>query len=368
MRYKKLMLWCALVAPAVAHAEEGLDFRGRIMLDNTTFSGVHNEGERGSEWEVRRARFGMTHKSNNDWRFKMEFDIDHDDGEVSLTDGYVQYRGWDFAKLTVGRMKESFGLENSTSSLDISTMERSVVTEAFKPGRSYGAELANGSDKHSMAVGLFRASEDDKGFDGYALTGRFTYSPINTGTNVLHLGVSGSVRDMQETNYRINEPLEVNPADTIIKSREITADRVDKMSLEGAIVYNQLSLQGEWMANNIKEVSGAGRGGKVELSGHYFLASYFLTGESRLYNNGSFDGVKPSGPGGAWEFVARYSLIDLIDNNLGAWAETFLVGINYYASDHFRLMFNISWMDVVSSDPDEDGRGNSAGFRAQYSF
>lgn len=266
-------------------------------------------------------------------------------------------------------MKEPFGLENLTSSLDISTMERSMVTEAFAPGRNYGVSIVGGTDLHTWAVGGFSVSENEAGMDGYAATGRFTLSPINSPGRVLHLGLSGSIRDMQGEEYEVNDPAEVNTGDKIIESRTILAESINQFSVEGAFVHGRFSLQTEWMQQYLDEVeSDVSNGRSVDLSGQYVLASWFLTGDSRTYDDGSFDEVKPTGDAGAWELVLRYSDIDLIDSGEGVRANTWLAGVNYYATSRVRLMLNIARVEVEEGDAEEAGEGDSVGFRIQYEF
>lgn len=348
------------------------ELKGRIMIDHAFFDGVHNDNERGSAWEIRRARLGIKHKPSSNWEAELELNIDNDDESVNITDGYVQYTGWGFGDITFGHMKEAFGLENTTSSMDISTLERSVVTEAFKPGRNFGIEFANDSDIHSLNLGVFESGEDENGLSSYAFTGRITFAPVKNETTVVHLGFSGSMRDMQGDDYEINEPLEVNTAGKHIESREIAAETINQSSIEAAVVYKRLSLQTEWMQQEIKEMAPADlteqASGNVELSGYYFLASYFITGESRAYDDGSFDEVKPASPRGAWEVVSRFSSIDLMNMDEGANATSVLVGVNYYATGRARLMLNVARGEIVNSDIEKSGTGNSVSFRAQYEF
>lgn len=368
MNYKPLYILALLVLPSLVSAKENLVLGGRIMLDNTTFDGVHNNQDQGSEWEARRLRLGVTHRAEDDWRVKIELGFNPSDKTVGLVDGYLQYRGWKSSRFTFGYMKENFGLENTTSSLDISALERSVVTEAFSPGRNYGFEIAHGGHNYTTSLGLFQASEDEQGADGYALTGRVTLSPINQGNRLLHLGTSASIRDMRGNSFRLREPMEVNTAESVIESRRIDTDQITLLSLEAAGVLNQWSIQGEWMSSWIEEAEDPQALDDPSFSGYYLLLSYCLTGESRNYGGGSFDGITPSGAGGAWEFIARYSNIDLVDSNLGTWAESTTVGVNYYATAHLRFMLNLAWADARSSKVDDTGTGKSAAFRAQYAF
>lgn len=339
---------------------------GRVMLDHALFDGAHNGHERGSEWQLRRARIGIEHEER-DWEAELEVDFDNEDDTISVKNATLGYVGWAMANITVGKMKEPFGLENKTSSLDIATMERSIVTEVFSPGRNMGIELQRGATTHSWNLGVFQTSEDEDGLDGYALTGRATVSPINREGAIAHLGISGSARNMRGQAYEINAPMEVNVAEKVIETPEIVTDTIESASLEGALVYNQFSLQSEWMMQKVSPVaSPEANRTSFQFDGHYVLASYFLTGESRIYDEGSFDRPESAREAGAWELVARYSSIDLTDIQQGTSATSIMLGVNWYATPHVRAMINLAQSDVKGSDSDESGSGDALSFRLQY--
>lgn len=354
-----------LAVPPLALSDP--EVKGRIMLDNSFYDGVHNDHERASEWEVRRARVGIE-REEEEWVAQLEIDFDGEGG-AEIKDAYVTYFGWSFANITAGRMKEPLGLENRTSSLDISTMERSIMTEAFTPGRNLGVEVSRERSTHNWSLGVYESSEDENGLDGYAVTGRAAFSPINRTGAVLHLGVSGTTRDMQGETYEINEPMEVNPAAKVIETPEIVADRTETLALEGAFVYRQFSLQSEWMEQKVAPSSSSDLGNdNFQFDGYYVLASFFLTGESRDYDEGSFDSPSPIRPIGAWEVVARYSSIDLTDVAQGTSANSVLLGVNWLATERARVMVNWARADVEGSSSDESGKGDSLSLRLQYKF
>ncbi len=354
-------------AASVDIEDSDLSVSGRIMVDQAFYDGIHNNQQMGSAWTLRRARLALKHKPKKDWQAELEVSVDQEDSSISVTDGYLLYKGWKSVDLQIGHMKEPFGLENLTSAMVITTLERSMVTEAFAPGRNYGVALLDDSDNYSWNLGFYSASEDDSGLDGYALTGRLTLSPINTGTRLLHLGVSGSVRDMQGTDFDINQSAEVDPARKIIETREIVADAINQFSLEGGLVYKSFSLQTEWMQQYVQEAEVATTDASVSFSGHYVLASFFLTGQSRGYGGGTFDDVDVTDTG-AWELVARYSSVDLVDGEEGVTADTALLGVNYYANSRVRVMLNIARADIVAAEAADTGRGNSVSLRFQYGF
>ena len=95
-------------------------------------------------------------------------------------------------------------------------------------------------------------------------------------------------------------------------------------------------------------------------------SSYFLTGESRSYEKGRFGKIKPHAKSGAYELLARYSVLDAQDNNAGVEATNITLGINYYMNKQTRLMAN--YINTELSEKDSDENGNALSFRIQYSF
>jgi phosphate-selective porin OprO/OprP len=356
---------------ALATTPPEFEIGGFMQVDAAFFEGAHNEQRRGSEYEIRRARVGLKHESKKGWEAELEIDINDQDNEVSVTDAYVSYTGWNFGEVTFGKMKEPFGLENTTGSKNINTIERSVVTEAFKPGRNYGLLFSTFGNLYTLELGGFQTSEDEYGLEGYAFTGRGIFHPILTETSLIHLGVSVSTRDMQDAEYRVNEPLEVNSASSIIESSRRDADKIDQYSLEAAVKFGAFSIQTEWMEQTVAErfsETNLEPDPEATYSGYYVLAGVFLTGESRSYKKGSFGGVKPLKDSGAWELVARYSDIDLGDTVDDVRADTMMLGVNYYATSRARFALNLSKADVESPNEDETGDAESVIFRAQYVF
>lgn len=356
---------------ALASTPPEFEIGGTMQVDAAFFEGAHNAQARGSEYEIRRARIGLKHESKKNWEAEVEFDINDQDNEVGVTDAYVRYTGWGFGEVTFGKMKEPFGLENTTGSKNINTLERSVVTEAFKPGRNYGLLFSTFGQLYTLEFGGFQTSEDEYGLEGYALTGRGVFHPLLTETSLIHLGISASNRDMQGAEHRINEPLEVNPAESIIESDTVNTDTIDQFSLEAAFMYRFVSLQAEWQEQTLtltEDATEPSPQDDITYSGYYVLASVFLTGESRSYKKGSFGGVKPARESGAWELVARYSNIELGEAEGDRKADSMMLGVNYHATARARFMLNIAQADVEASNEEEAGDAESVTFRVQYIF
>src|SRR3546814_16954567 len=76
-----------------------------------------------------------------------------------------------------------------------------------------------------------------------------------------------------------------------------------------------LTVAGEYGRLSIDRLGSAP---SADFDGFYAYATYFLTGESRSFKNGTFDRVKPienfgQGGLGAWELATRLDSADLTD-------------------------------------------------------
>ncbi len=122
----------------------------------------------------------------------------------------------------------------------------------------------------------------------------------------------------------------------------------------------------------IADVDGKNGSSSPDFDGYYIQGSYFLTGENRKYktSSGAFDRVKPrenysqKGGCGAWEVAARYSKIDLNDNNVtGGELEDVTLGLNWYLNPNTRIMWN-----YIRADLDRTGDSNLFTMRLQVDF
>ena len=85
------------------------------------------------------------------------------------------------------------------------------------------------------------------------------------------------------------------------------------------------------------------------LYGYYVMATWFITGEHRMYNKkgGVFDRPIPNcnfnpcaGTWGAFELAGRYDYIDLNDETISGGTETNYTGsLNWYFNPNLKLVF-----------------------------
>lgn len=353
---------------------------GRIMYDYDSFDGMWNYADSGdddtaSESEFRRTRVTLKGSSGKSWAYKMTIDID--EGEAEVDTGYIAYKGLGLGNLMVGRFKAPFGLEELTSSKWISTIERSPTPElGFLSGKpSFQAALhGHGGPLFWQLAVIDEDQEDDDGSDAYSMAARVgAHMPIGEGS-FMHLAGSFASRDFgDDATQRFRTRLAVHTVGSRpIDFKDVGVDDADQFGLEGAVVMGPLSLQGEYRQADF-DAGDAGAPSDVDVEGSYIQASYILTGESRGYEGkaGKFDGLKPKGPMGAWELVAKYEdgELDIKTEVEETEFELLTLGLNWYANKNVKFMLN--YLDADTDHANNAGSekdGQAMSFRAQYAF
>lgn len=291
---------------------------------------------------ARRATLGLEGKFNDNWDFEIAYEFAHD-GDIKPRDGHfrdvsVTYEGWTVGDITLGQFKLPFGLEELTSSNNISFIERALPVDAFAPSRRMGVGFARLRDNYTFTTMAFGSSldGDDRGRGAAA---RFTVAPVHTSDTVVHFGIA-AVTETPKSKVDFDTTPEARPADVdlVNTGRIDDVSRINRIGLEGAWRSGPWSLQAEWMQAGVRRDAGLP---DAKLDGWYMAGSWVLTGESRPYKHGEFKGIKPAGRGGAWELTARYSHIDLDAAGVRGGTESNLaLGVNYYINQHVRIMLN----------------------------
>ncbi len=300
---------------------------GRIQYD-------YNRAELNSradedQFDIRRARLFVSGKIT-DWSYKAQFNIGNGNGG-SPEDLYIRYNGFGSkAKVTVGRQKMPFGLEELTSSKDISVLERSAITERYAIGRADGIQFSGKNSDFTYAIAAFEESNAPNSGDDFGMAARVTYTPVNSDGRIVHLGAA---------------------------YKDVSND-TQVIGLELAAATGSFHAQAEF--------ADADENG-VNADGYYVQLGYIVTGESRPYKDGKFKRVKPAGKNGALELVLRYedgdgnySDVELGNTNATAWG----AGINWYANNNVRLGLN--YTQGEDNDSKNDGKEYRA--RIQLSF
>jgi len=343
------------------------ELSGLIMLDADHYGPFFDEDAKSStsNVELRQAKVTAKYKPTKNWKAKLQLKYSYENSEneeFEVGDALVAYSAFSWADITAGKMKEPFSMERLSGSSNLIGIERSMVTTAFAPGRSYGVQVGKNKKNHTWALGVFQEKSDSD--SPRSATARATFAPVSKKEQVLHLGISASIRDLQSERFQIKESGEVHTADNVIRSARFDAKKSHLAGVEMAWQYQTLRLQTELVVEDVEQVTGV----NWTYWGCYVQASYFITGQSANYKNGVFKQVNPNENIGAVELVSRYSQLDIRDNDSGSESSIAMIGINYYWTKNLKVMANYLSPEISGNTLHTDDSGNAVSVRVQLIF
>jgi phosphate-selective porin OprO/OprP len=302
---------------------------------------------------------------------------------------YVGLKDLPFGNIRAGQFKEPYGLEQITSSNNITFTERSLMNAlvpAFNAGVMVFDDFAD--ERATWSLGGFRSASDagevSKGDGEWATTARVTGLPMYSedGREFIHLGLGYSRRSPTQDGIAFSSKPEANLAPAYIgvnaagTAITVPAETVDLLGFEAAWVHGPFSVSGEYTEAMIDAPSGVTN--DPDFAGYYAQVGYFLTGESRGYRKaqGCFDAVKPAenafgedGGYGAWEVAARVSSLDLADDGVdNGELEDLTFGVNWYLNPNTRVMLDYILADLDPTGAAADGDTNILAFRVQFNY
>ena len=134
--------------------EKYLKMGGRIQMQY--HQADPDNGDDTDELFLRRFRPYIEGSIHKDWKGKFQFDFGKAEGsnEVAVKDAYMEYKGFDAAKVLLGNVKTAFSREFLTSSKKQQLVERTFVGDHNygSPDRSLGLHL-KGSNKENLTWG-----------------------------------------------------------------------------------------------------------------------------------------------------------------------------------------------------------------------
>ncbi|MGB7407002.1 MAG: porin [Pontixanthobacter sp.] len=360
------------------NADNGWSFkpRGRINVDAGIVAAPDGtDVDDGFGSEARRIRLGVSGDIPGGFGYKVEADFAGD--EVALTDAIVTYEN-DGLEVSIGQHNNFQSLEELSSSLHTSFIERAAFTDAFGFERRLGASLQYGTGDILLQGGVFTSNSADLPADDWSLDGRVVFAP-KLGETQVHLGSSIHRRELESgstVRYR-QRPLVHFTDLRFINTGNLDADEEFGLGLEAALIRGPFHASAETFWQTVERPGDLSDptffGGSIE-------AGYFLTtGDSRGYKNGKFDRVKPANPVGeggfgAVQFNARYDRLDLNDDGVvGGTQDSYQFALIWTTTDYARFLINyarLNYQDTVFPDADGDTSYgvDAIGVRAQVDF
>ena len=366
---------------------------GRIMHDWGFFSEdqkyTTNHGAQENGARFRRVRFFMAGMLYNTVKFKWDIDVDGGASGVVFKDMFIGITHIPVVgDFQVGHFKRPASLDSVTSSKYLTFMERSLTNTFFKT-RNTGFAFFNQHFKKRLTWFTFINKETaerppDFKIDGdWNVTSRITGLPYisENAKRWTHLGASWSYEKATDNQVTFAAARDSEIVSTILTTGAIKARVFNIVGLEGAVNWNQFSIQGEYVFTDVDK--GAGQSG--DLDSFYVQASWYLTGEHRHYSrrNGSIGRFKPiqnfswnknwsEGYGtGAFQLAVRYAELDLNDSGAGIAGgeqQSVTVGLNWELNPMSRVMYNYVHADFSDGTGSGSGTLNSNLVRFQVDF
>lgn len=366
---------------------------GRIMHDwgffseDTTFTSTIGSKENGARF--RRVRFFMAGMLYNTIKFKWDMDIGGGSNGIAFKDMYIGMNQVPvLGNFQVGHFKRPASLDSVTSSNFLTFMERSLTNTFFKT-RNTGFAFFNQHFNKRFTWFVFINKETAERPPDFEIDGDWNVTSRVTGLPYMsederewvHLGVSWSYEKATDNQVTFNAARDSEIISTLLTTGAISAERFNIIGLEGAVNWNQFSVQGEYVITDVDR----GTGPSGQLDSFYVEGSWYLTGENRRYarrtasiarfkpkQNFSWNKKWSEGRGtGALQVAVRYSELDMNDSDAGIAGgeqESLTVGLNWELNPMSRIMYNYVHAKFTSGLGTDNGTLNSNLIRFQVNF
>ena len=330
---------------------DGWEFRvlGRAQFDYNFARSDNTDDFDISNTQIRRLRLGVKGKFGDGLKYKFEVNWD-EGGDVTAEDVYVEWspdvlNGW---SLQLGHFKTQNSFDEINSSKFTTVLERAAFTDAFELDRRLGLALRNFGDNYSLETGVFLTNLDNVSGnqEGWAASGRATYSPILQDDFKLHLGASFRYRNQGEDESLLEfrqRPFTEN-TDRIISTGNIAGSDT-LVQAEVIAQYKQFWAASEYAVTFANTNLGLAGVGDPTFYGWYAETGFYIGGE-RVYKKGKFD--RPTidrpitkGGYGAFSGTLRYDTLDLNSSGIqGGTQDTVAVAADWWPTRYTRLSIN----------------------------
>lgn len=356
--------------------------RGRLQLDVGSVNGPSGltsaqQNELGTSVEFRRLYLGFDGTMPGGFGYRAEINVA--DSNVVINDMYLTYSPTKDLTIIAGNQKPNWGLEEMTSDLYTSMMERSSFSQAFGFERRVGLNAQYAGKLLVVQGGVFSDDPSALGSDAnksWSADGRVVLMPKLAG-GTLHLGGSAHLRTLNNSITSVS--YQARPFVHTTDLRFVTASIPGATSelglgLEAAFIKDRFHATAETYWQTVRRTGFD----NPTFNGGYAEVGYLLTDDTTAYKAGTYDRIKPKngfdkGGIGAIQVNARYDWLDLRDAGIvGGRQQTAGISAVWIPTDYVRFILNYGHMWVsdspVTANGDDTYGVDSFGMRAQLDF
>jgi len=335
----------------------------------------------------RRLRLGLHGDVLETMFYKLEVDFNNTD-DPEYKDIFIGWKELPFNQSVIlGNQKRPLGLDHLNSSRYNVFMERPLVVEAFNEDARRVGMAAYGytdDERYNWRYGVYtlenstrdgRVVGDSLQWSGNVrLASSPWYDETSDGRGYFHWAVSGMFArpdgDAFAADTNSNEGRFRTRMEARSDQRWLNTDRIagitayEIMGIEAMLNVGPVQVVHEYQFNWSQRENDT----DLFFHGAYVFVSYFLTGEFQPYDRqrGIIGRVKPyenfflvdrcrGGRGwgmGAWQIAARYSYLDLSDENiLGGVGRNLTLGLNWFWTPYSKIQFNYIYGDIENHAP-----------------
>ena len=353
--------------------------RGRLQVDTAVVDAPDAiaGNSLGHATEFRRAYLGVDGTLPGGFGYRVEADFAN--SSVDLTDVYLTYKPAPELTLTLGHHKPFGGLEEMTSDVFTSMLERAAFTSGFGFERRVGLSGAYADKDLLVQLGVFTDNAADLNSDStsYSVDGRVVFSP-KIGDGILHLGASAHFRELNDAaatvRYR-TRPFTHTTDLRLIDTGSFSAVGERNFGVELAYISGPFhaTVEGHRMT-----AIRSGRANPTFWGGYAEVGMLLTPGDKTAYRGGAYDRIRPANPVseggiGAIQLNARYDRLDLTDETIiGGLQQTAALSLIWIPTDYVRFLLNYGhlWFDdaAVAAGTQRDYSADTIGLRAQIDF
>ncbi|TCM17347.1 phosphate-selective porin OprO/OprP [Novosphingobium sp. PhB165] len=357
--------------------------RGRLQVDVGAVnapSGLDPAASNhlGVSTELRRAYLGFDGTMPGGFGYRFEVDLAN--SSVVINDMYLTYKAGKNVTLALGNQKPNTGLEDMTSDLFTSFMERASFVGAFGFERRVGLNAQYLGKTVLVQGGVFSDDPNSLNNDydkSWSMDGRVVAMPQVAG-GTLHLGGSVHWRTLNDSIPSVtyqSRPF-IHTTDLRLLSAPVSDARNELgLGLEAAWIKGRFHATSETYWQKVRRVGFA----DPTFNGGYAEVGYMLTHDDTPYKAGVFERIRPhdgfdKGGLGAVQLNVRYDWLNLNDAGIvGGREQTAGISALWIPTDYVRFILNYGhiWVKdspVLVNGTDSDYGVDSFGMRAQFDF